>query len=287
MLTLVLNLALLGAFATAGEIPCPQNGPVSSAQVRQILDTFEQSKSLAFETAMDLTLDCFENDGSKDFVSRVIVPTMRARLKKKLKNPMVKASGELATVNDMLRVDLIARMLIGEIASSSQCSAEEVSAVAKVALNRAKYAEVDRGRGWTRFVEDHKSKDLLLQVLMKPAQFQGLHDSRWASCPAKDIRQVFSDSSTGMDAYANTARAVLIAIEMVFDEDAFRLKTKNVDALYYAMGEKANRNWTSLRQDSGKPFYTELKGRRIRGKLIDNPDCIQLYRDLTLPQLKK
>ncbi|MBX2988283.1 MAG: hypothetical protein KF802_10335 [Bdellovibrionaceae bacterium] len=258
--------------------------PLPIAQVREIAHLSEAAQGKALSEAMDNLNHCFKSDGQDQLAERVIIPGTRARLKADPPAPVKKDDGTMATADDWIRIDLLARVLVGEIASSPRCGDAHVKAVARVILNRMDYVKKDPTNSWKQFA-DRKDGDALINAITKKSMFSALDGkdpaNKWFACPSTNIVQKYKVANavfaTGQNEYLNWFRAMEVATEMVLHEKTFRKETNSVKSLFYSKGQAVH----DMRVRQG---FTHVTNARIDGSSINQRNCIELWDD---PKLKK
>lgn len=251
--------------------------------MNDLAEVAAESEKTFLGEAMDRLNECFQADGLDQLAERVIMPGTRAALQARPPSRQMKEDGTPATIEDWVKVDLLARTLVGEIASTPDCPDADVKAVARVIMNRMEYVRTASTGAWRQFAPNREG-DALINVITHKRQFSALNGkdnaNRWFACPSSNIVQKYNFSgnkfATGTSEYINWVRAIEVASEMVFRERTFRESTREVTSLFYSKG-------AATFEDRKKQGFRHVRGRRIDGRVIDNVRCVQLWDDPRLP----
>jgi hypothetical protein len=262
---------------TTGSIPqCPKEKVATpfteiekvSAEVTNIVDP-----------ALKLTGKC---PAQFDDLAEDIAKEMRQRLGSTPKIQIRKDNGKMATTEDWVTVDLLARTLYGEIGGSSRCSNTDANfkAVGRVIMNRRDFM-AEKADPYTNFFKAKSSvKDPLALAAISPNEFQVWRtkkEDNWVACPGNQVKK-YKDadgnvtSSVGPFDTVRWFAALEIATEMVFKEKKFRCETKSVRGVFYSKSSAS----------PGKNFQL-LNDVVVDGQKMDNPKCVQLWENPKVP----
>jgi hypothetical protein len=186
---------------------------------------------------------------------------------------MTNESGKQITRDELIQIDTLARTLYGEMGKCYRKGLQYPMAVAKVILNRT-----DNSDRQNEFIfPPHSSKvPTLTKVCTSPSQF-----SMWLKsinskpnitlhqglCPPREANKPFWKSDTASkneaDIWKNTMR---IATEAVLYPKKFKERTKEVNGYFYT-------------SDVGSFFKMKKTVPSIEGKPIDNPKCLEMWKE--------
>jgi hypothetical protein len=231
------------------------------------------------EPALKLTGKCPEKitDLAED-----VAKEMRTRLGPTPKIRIKKDNGKMATTEDWVTVDLLARTLYGEIGGSSRCSNTDANfkAVGRVIMNRRDFMHAKADR-YTNFLKSGSTvNDPLALAAISPNEFQVWKEKtvgRWIACPGNQVKQ-YKDangkvtSSVGPFDTVRWFAALEVATEMVFKQNKFRCETKDVKGVFYSKSSAS----------PGKDFRL-IKGATVDGQKMDDAKCVQLWENPKVP----
>ena len=196
----------------------------------------------------------------------------------------IKEDGTRMTAADWRHVDMLSRLLVGEIATRGRCGDGYVKALGRVVMNRVGFVERDPKNSWKQFAgERGPGVDPWDAVIMHKNGFSAMSEdsdaNRWVRCPPGHILQKYKFEGENPFATAdkenvNWERAVDVAREMIMAPAAFRQQTNSLtnDALFYTVGDGLH----DKRLDQG---YLPIPKARVDGVKIDERRCLELWRD--------
>lgn len=262
---------------TTGSIaPCPKDLKVS--EFKEIEEISKEVTNIV-EPALKLTGKC---PTKIDDLAEDVAKEMRSRMGASPKIRIKKDNGKLASTEDWVTVDLLARTLYGEIGGSSRCSATDAyfKAVGRVIMNRRDFMK-EKADPYTNFLKKNSSvKDPLALAAISPNEFQVWKEKtvgRWVACPGNQVKQ-YKDangkvtSSVGPFDTVRWFAALEVATEMVFKEKKFRCETKDVRGVFYSKSSAS----------PGKNFKL-IRGAKVDGQSMDNDKCVQLWENPLVP----
>ena len=227
------------------------------------------------DPALTLTGKCPKSTKGKDLAENIAID-MRNKMGGSPRIQIRKEDGKLATTEDWVAVDLLARTLYGEIGGSNKCASNDgyFEAVGRVIMNRAEFMNDPNHEKHTNFFKSETSvKNQYARAAISPHEFQVWQDeSRYVICPASEIQKTYKDKSGEVIAstrdkdYIRWFAALQTASDMIFKENSFKCKTKNIKSLFYTKSSLA----------PGKNFV-HVRGAKIGSQTIDNSDCVQLW----------
>jgi len=273
---------------TKSQAPCPANAgmPMPQSSLENISSLSKVDDKFVVEVSA-LIDKCLPVQADTSLAQRTLIAEMAKHLQSATRPK--KDNGREASIDDLVNVALLARTLVGEIATKSKCQGEGANsytkAVGRVILNRASFASKRVTRGlvnWFDFVDrdSFEGADPIRAVLFKKQQFSvwnpGDNAQRWAMCPARVPGQKYYDNKGKIIASASIGKfidwqsAVLVATEMVFARSSFLLETNSVNSLYYTEGAAMHASRVQGR-------YTQVVGATVAGTPIHDVDCLELW----------
>lgn len=199
-----------------------------------------------------------------------------------------KDNNEMATADDWVAVDLIARTLYGEVGGKPKCSdPKHLKAVGRVIMNRRDFMnhrespDDEKRARYTKFFKvDSKVKNQVALAAINADEFHvwdpDKKDSvgRWMACPGTEPRAI-KDKTGKQIGYITEKdverweRAVAVASEMIFKEKKFRCDTKGVKGVFYSKGD----------YPPGKNFEKVGSSVRIDNEMLDGKNCVELWQN--------
>lgn len=260
---------------------CPEPSSQAAKNLRAFNAIKDSGEYRPQGDSMDLN-KCYQADGKDRFAERVIIPNTKALLAKNPPPPVKKDDGTWASRDDWVRVDLLTRLLVGEIATSPKCSDEQVKAVAKVVLNRVDLVDQSNSRSWTQFATSREG-DLLSNVVLKKSQFASFNGSdnanAWLACPASQIQQTYVikgvTQTSGSSAYMLWARAHEVAYDAIMNGRKFRKDTAGVDNLFFTVGKEQHDAYIKSKR------YAMNNGAHIKGVPVNGVNCVEIWNERT------
>ncbi len=179
--------------------------------------------------------------------------------------------GAKVTHQQLEAIDVLARVLFGEMRSCTNIGLQYPMAVAKVALNRAEHARKRKPDGSLfplpskRGLTGVPVEESLVKILGTPLQFSALNqdDSNLAKvmCPVVPRKRKGPDPS--IEAWKKSVKVAAMAI---LDAKDFKEKTKSVSVFHYTSAIPAP--WKGAQRVSAS----------IDGYGVDNASCIRLWK---------
>lgn len=266
---------------------CPEGGSPLSRKNVEAVQAAAKLDLNALEKIESLVDGCLPEEASPEAARESLVKNLRAKM---AKAPRIKKEGGgVASTEDLVNIGLIARTLVGEIATKRKCqkSGENpfAKAIGKIVLNRvdlAKKGQPDGGVRPSEFVDStfKQGGDALRSILFRPYQFsvwnKGDPAQKWAMCPARVPGLKYLDkngkviATASIGEYIAWSAAVEVAAKLVLGEKSFRGETRNVKGYFYAEGGAAH----DKLQSRG---FRKVHGVTVGGHLIDDVDCLELW----------
>lgn len=168
-------------------------------------------------------------------------------------------------------IDVLARVVFGEMRSCANIGLQYPMTVARVALNRADLARERRPNSSIFPLPNKKGipgapvEEAMIKVLGTPLQFSALNrnDSNLSKvmCPTKPTKRKGFDPS--VEAWK---RSVKVAAMTILDTKEFKEKTNSIKVFHYTSAIKAP--WKGAKRVSAS----------VDGYAVDNASCIRLWK---------
>jgi hypothetical protein len=248
----------------------------------------------------ELVGNCVASDNSVGLADRKIIPQLRESYKHpgeamgrrpsdadyiKQMPEIIKDTGVKATTEDWVAIDILARTIYSEVATTTGCGNEYVLAIARLIRNRALMAEKNPAiKRQYMGPNPRPNVDPVVNVALAPHQFAvwggGDNANRWAGCPARNIKQKypFTDPrgrpiTSGKESYNRWNVSVEVAMIAIFREKYFMDRTNDFkDALHYTMGDVEHKNRI-------KQGYKHLEHMTISGVPINKRECVEVWEE--------
>ena len=252
---------------------CPPNGLQTPSELRD--QAFKISIALNKPPADQVEKrvgHCFEADGDGNFANREIRPWLNKQFNENPPPKAVKEDGAIASNEDWVAIDIMARTMMAEIGGTKECHKETdyTRALGRLILNRTeKTLSTDPniksafGGIWRPDPGSKYQTNPNIPVLLYTQQFAVWTGSdaanRWAACPSR--------SSPTWKKILRTAE------DAILRPQTFRAATEGMkNQLHYTGGPIEYDN----RLCQG---YKLVKDATIDGRVIDSKDCMNLWKE--------
>lgn len=219
--------------------------------------------------------DCLVTDGKASFTERKLIPHIEEKIKKNWPGTTGKDDGMPVDLEDWINIELLARLIYAELGSTpaAKCPDAYLKAIGRIVLNLSQFSAKDETGRYKQFIDKNKRSDWIGSYTTEVITKYGAFSSLLSTDPANRMFLCPQTTPNDPENYAGWRRSLKTAVDIIVHRERFLKETSEVKSLFYT--------------DSGvkiDPKFTLVTGVHVDGIEINNPKCIQLWKD---PDLKR